>query len=89
MINTAPDYYSEGSSERRIQEVLVPLVKEMKELIFTDEFKKSPEFNSEDTELDVLGIIVSKYCEWVGKRIETVAISAFEDSNYSDVSINY
>lgn len=88
MINRTPDYYSEGSSERRIQEVLVPLVEEMKETIFTDDFKRSRDFNTEKTELEVLGYIIAKYCEWSGSRIEQVAMAAFEDSNF-DAQIEY
>lgn len=85
MISRPANYYPVDSTEYRIQEVLVPLVKEIKEQIFTDEFKRSPEFNTEQTELEVLGIIVSKYCEWAGNRIEVVSRSAFEDSNFNPI----
>jgi len=89
MINREATYYSEGSTERRIQEVLVPFIKEMKEKMYTEEFKRSEEFNSEQTELETLGCIISKYCEWDGTRIEVVALSAFEDSNFHDAIIEY
>ena len=85
MINRDANYYSADSSERRIQEVLVPLIKEMKEKMYTDEFKRSDDFKTEDTELDVLGMIVSKYCEWDGNRIEAVSRAAFEDSNFEPI----
>jgi len=85
MISRAATYYSEGSTERRIQEVLVPLIKEMKEKMYTDEFKRSDKFDTEETELETLGSIVSKYCEWDGERIETVSRSAFEDSNFDPI----
>jgi len=82
MINGKTDYPVD-CSEYRIHQVLAPLVKEMKEQIFTDDFKRSEKFNTEETELEVLGIIVSKYCEWVGERIEVVSLAAFEDSNFN------
>lgn len=85
MISRAATYYSEGSTERRIQEVLVPLIEEMKEKMYTEEFKKSADFKTEETELDVLGMIVSKYCEWDGNRIEAVSRAAFEDSNFDPI----
>lgn len=88
MISRDANYYSADSSEKRIQEVLVPLIKEMKEKMYTDEFKRSDDFKTEDTELNVLGMIVSKYCEWDGSRIETVSKAAFEDSNF-DALIEY
>lgn len=81
MINGKTDYPVD-CTEYRIHQVLAPLVKEMKEQIFTDDFKKSDEFKSEKTELETLGIIISKYCEWDGDRIEQVSLAAFEDSNY-------
>ena len=63
------------------------VIKLCKEDIFTEDFKKSPAFNTEKTELEVLGIIVSKYCEWIGENIKDVAMAAFEDSNYHDANI--
>jgi len=85
MISRDANYYSADSSERRIHEVLVPLIKEMKEKMYTDEFKRGETFNTEVTELEVLGAIVSKYCEWDGNRIEAVSRAAFEDSNFDPI----
>lgn len=83
MINSKE--YPPNCTEYLIQQKLVPLIKEMKEKMFTDDFKKSPSFNTEETELEVLGAILSKYCEWDGGRIEAVSRAAFEDSNYDPV----
>ncbi len=88
MISRDKSYYPADTTEYRIQEVLVPLIKEMKEKMYTDEFKRSDDFKTEETELNVLGMIVSKYCEWDGSRIETVSKAAFEDSNF-DALIEY
>lgn len=81
--------YPIGSAEYLIQQKLVPLIKEVKEVMFREEFKRSEEYNSSATSLKVLGAIVSKYCEWDAEEIETVARHAFADSNFDNVEINY
>jgi len=85
MLNS--EKYPKGSTESLINEKLGELIKLCKEDIFTEDFKKSPAFNTEKTELEVLGIIVSKYCEWIGENIKDVAMAAFEDSHYHDANI--
>lgn len=67
------------TSEAKIKKALDALIKEVKPLIFTN-----PETADDD---ETLGIIVSKYVEWSGDRIERVSLAAFEDSNFSDVEI--
>lgn len=81
--------YPENSSEGIIERELTPLIEKIKQIAYTDDFKKSPDFHTEDTNLETLGMIVSKYCQWDGNKIETVAIEAFQDSNFSNVEINY
>lgn len=70
-------------SEIIINKKLGDLIKECKELFYTDDFKRSDAAKTEETELDTLGIIISKYCEFNANRIEKVALSAFEDSNFT------
>jgi hypothetical protein len=84
----ASEIYPSDSSEFLINQKLGALIKECKELIFTSEAKKSPDFNTEETELLTLGIIISKYCDWDGKAIKEAAIAAFCDSNFEDVKIS-
>ena len=33
-------------------------------------------------EEEILGVIIAKYCEWIGSRILKVMLSALEDANY-------
>jgi hypothetical protein len=67
------------TTDDKIKKALDALIKEVKPEIWTN-----PADQSDD---DTLGIILSKYVEWSGDRIEKVAQSAFEDANYSDVEI--
>lgn len=66
------------TSEERIQEVLLPLVKELKRVIYL------PEYQSEVSDAEVLGVIVSKFCKWDINEIIEVAKNAFEDSNFRE-----
>lgn len=83
-----PKYkFPADTSEYLIQEVLCDLIEKCKQKFYTEKFKGSLEFNSRQTELDVLGGIISKYCEWEPGEIEDVCKAAFEDSNYTVVDI--
>jgi hypothetical protein len=37
-------------------------------------------------EEEILGVIIAKYCEWKGKRIIKVMLSALEDANYHQLA---
>jgi len=39
------------------------------------------EFQSQASDAETLGVLVSQFCKWNGKDIFKVATSAFEDSN--------
>lgn len=69
------------TTEEKIKEVLKPLIEEVRNEVFL------PEYRAEQTEEEIVGIIVSKYFEWSGDSIEAVAMSAFEDANFHDVEI--
>jgi len=74
--------------EYKVQEVLNKLINEVSNELYVDSFKRSDEFNTQETRLKTLGVILSKYCEWDGELIKEVALSAFEDSNFSGIEIN-
>lgn len=76
------------STEFLVINSLNELISRCKEKIYTPEFKASPEFKTEQTDIDTLGIIISKYCEWDGALIKDVAMSAFEDSNFHKAKIS-
>lgn len=85
---TDPNSFSPGCTEVLVADRLNALIAEVKERCYTDDLKRSPEFSTHKTDLETLGIIVSKYCRWNGNEIEIVALSAFEDSNF-DAQIEY
>ena len=85
MLNSKPT--SNPSVENTINKKLGDLIKECKNEIFTKDFLASDKAKTEETELETLGIIISKYCEFIGTNIQTVALAAFEDSNYSDATV--
>ena len=64
------------TSEEIIKAELTPLIKKIRNIVFMPEYRKGA------TDEDVLGIIVSKFCEWDINAICEVSKSAFEDSNY-------
>ncbi len=74
--------YPKGSSEAIIQEKLTSLINEIKEIMYTPDYKRSQEFKSRSCNLTVLGVIISKFCEWDISEIEQVAEAALQDSNY-------
>lgn len=69
----------EETVEARVKKALDALIKEVKPDIWTN-----PAEQSDD---ETLGIIISKYVEWSGSRLEKVTLAAFEDSNFSGVEI--
>ena len=64
--------------ESEILQDLTALVKRAQKL-----FRTSPEIGNSIEELQCLGDLVSKFCEWDGCDVLTVAISALNDSNYT------
>lgn len=73
--------FSENSPEFQIFETLNKLIDDCSVKFYTKEFQESIEFKNPKIRLDALGQIVSKFCQWDGDKIETVAMAAFEDSN--------
>jgi hypothetical protein len=73
---------SPDSTEAYIDKTLKPIIAYCKDKMFTEEAKKAGKIKDED----VLGKIVSKFCRWDGDKIITVAASALEDANYSDLA---
>jgi len=70
------------NTEAYIKEHLTPIIAYCKSVIFTPEAQKSGKITDEQ----VLGIIVSKFCEWDGDKIIDVASYALEDSNFDDLA---
>lgn len=77
-VNVHPD--NRYSSDDRVKQVLSPLVKEMKFEIFT------PDHQDKVTDEEVLGVIISKFTEYDGQAILSIARSAFEDANFRHVN---
>lgn len=77
--------YTPGSTEAIVQKELNELISLVKERSYTAEFKASDQFSCEETDLETLGRIISKYCNWNGNEIAVVSNSAFEDSNYTSM----
>lgn len=63
--------------EDRIEEVLRPLVAEVRAGAFR------PEYAAEQSDAKVLGVIVSKFLKWDGDAILETAEEALEDANFS------
>jgi hypothetical protein len=75
------------TSEQIVDRELNKLIQAAGEIIYTEEFKKSNRYNTEENKLQTLGLIVSKYCRWDGDSIKAVAEAAFEDANFHDAII--
>jgi len=41
-----------------------------------------PEYRANISESEIMGVILSKYFEWSGRKIAEATYSAFEDSNF-------
>jgi hypothetical protein len=81
--------FSKNSSEYLVQKTLNELIKKVANDIYTDECKAGPDFLNEKCKLETLGIIISKYAEWDGNQIKTIAEAAFEDSNFNiEIDLN-
>ena len=62
-------------------ELFKTAISEAKKQIIGEEYQK------ETSDAEVLGILVSKFSKWGFEDIEEVARAAFEDSNFSNVTI--
>ncbi|HNG68615.1 MAG TPA: hypothetical protein PLP63_06705 [Saprospiraceae bacterium] len=62
------------------------MIDRAKQIIYTEEFKRSEEYHTEETNLKTLGILVSKFCKWDIGNIVTVYDAALEDSNANPVT---
>lgn len=74
-----------ANTEELIADTLPHIIKAAKDRIYTDDFKRSEEFNTKETDLKTLGILVSKFCKWDIGSIGTVYDAALEDSNANPV----
>lgn len=70
--------------QQNIKDSLDILIDEAFELIFTEDFKKTT--SAEKEKMEVLGIIISKYCEWDGVDIMKAFKSALTDSNFHSIA---
>ena len=75
------------TSEEIINGTLPDLIKQVKEAMYTDEFKRSPVYNRHKTDLQTLGALVSKFCKWDYNEIEIVIKAALEDANFDHVEL--
>ncbi len=75
------------TSEEIISEMLPPIIREVKEAMYTDEFKRSTAYNRRKCDLEALGAIISKFCQWDYYEIEIVIKAALEDSNFDHVEL--
>lgn len=66
--------------EINIQNKLMPLIQECKNSWIEEGYRD--EFSNED----ILGMIVSKFCQWDGMRIAQVSTEAFTDANFHGVA---
>jgi hypothetical protein len=62
------------SSDKMIEEIMKPLIKQVKDVAFVKGANVSDE--------EVLGVIVSKYLKWNGNAIIETAMEALRDSNF-------
>lgn len=69
---------------QNIKDSLDILIDEAFESIFTEEFKRTT--TSDKEKMEVLGIIISKYCEWDGVDIMKAFKSALTDSNFHSIA---
>lgn len=77
---------AEFSNSEEIAALFQDMIVRAKELIYTEEFKRSEEYRTQETDLKTLGILVSKFCKWDIGDIGTVYDAALEDSNADPVS---
>lgn len=76
---------AEFSNSEEIAALFQDMIVRAKELIYTEEFKRSEEYRTQETDLKTLGILVSKFCKWDIGDIGTVYDAALEDSNANPV----
>lgn len=46
------------------------------------------DYRHEFTDEEILGMIVSKFCQWDGLRIAKVSSEAFEDANFREIAVD-
>ena len=63
------------STEAEIIKTLKPFIDKMRSTFYM------PEYQKDNSDQEVLGVIASKYLGWDPQRIKDMAIAAFEDSN--------
>ncbi len=79
--------FPKDTSEHLIQTELNKLIKKVTAMVYTKDAQEGGRMLTPEKQLETLGIILSKYCEWVGEDIKTVALSAFEDANFHHAEI--
>lgn len=66
--------------EINIQNKLMPLIQECKNSWIEKDYRDT--FSNEE----ILGMIVSKFCQWDGLRIAKVSSEAFDDANFREIA---